>query len=410
MPTASKEKIMTDAYIYDHVRSPRGRGKKEGSLHTISPIDLLTKVLVGVRERNNFDVTAIDDVITGCVTAVGEQGGNIGRFAAIMAGYSDDVPGLHVNRFCASGLVAANYAAARIMAGQSDMMIGCGVESMSRVQMGFDGGAWLFDPQVTNKIGTVLQGISADMIATKYGFSREECDEYSVFSQKRAKAAWDAGHFKKSILPIRDSIGRVMLDHDEHMRPETTTEDLAGLKSSFNDMGELGFDSVILQKYPEIESINHVHHAGNSSGIVDGASALLLGTEEAGKKYGLTPLARIIGFADIGTDPSIMLTGPGKSARKALKRAGLTKEDIDVWEVNEAFASVVLRFCQEMDLGTDQVNVNGGAIAMGHPLGATGNMLLGTALDELERTDKKYALTTLCVAGGMATATIIERV
>lgn len=401
---------MTDAYIYDHVRSPRGRGKKDGSLHSITPIDLLTQILVSLRERNSFDVTAVDDVITGCVTAVGEQGGNIGRFAAIMADYSDDVPGLHVNRFCASGLVAANYAAARIMAGQSDLMIGCGVESMSRVQMGFDGGAWLFDPQVTNKIGSVLQGISADMIATKYGFSREQCDEYAVLSQKRAKKAWDNGYFNNSIIPIKDSIGQVMLDHDEHMRPDTTEDDLAKLKSSFNDMGELGFDSVIMQKYPEIESVNHVHHAGNASGIVDGAAAILLGTKEAGKKYGLKPRARVIGFADVGTDPSIMLTGPGKSAKKALDRAGLKKEDIDVWEVNEAFASVVLRFCQEMEMTTDQVNVNGGAIAMGHPLGATGNMLLGTALDELERTNKKYALTTLCVAGGMATATIIERV
>jgi acetyl-CoA C-acetyltransferase len=401
---------MTDALIYDHVRSPRGRGKPDGSLHTITPINLLSQVLTAVREQNDFNVADIDDVVTGCVTAVGEQGGNIGRFAAIMAGYTDDVPGLHVNRFCASGLVAANYAAARIMAGQADMMIGCGVESMSRVQMGFDGGAWLFDPQVTNKIGTVLQGISADMIATKYGFSREDCDEYSVLSQKRAKAAWDAGYFKGSILPIKDSIGRVMLDHDEHMRPDTTTADLAALKSSFNDMGELGFDSVIMQKYPEIENVNHVHHAGNSSGIVDGASAVLLGTKEAGKKYSLKARARIVSFADIGTDPSIMLTGPGKAAKKALERAGLTKNDIDVWEVNEAFASVVLRFCQEMELGTDQVNVNGGAIAMGHPLGATGNMLLGTALDELERTNKKYALITLCVAGGMATATIIERI
>lgn len=401
---------MTDAYIYDHVRSPRGRGKKDGSLHSITPVNLLTQILVALRERNSFDVKAVDDVITGCVTGVGEQGGNIGRFAAIMADYGDEVPGLHVNRFCASGLVAANYAAARIMAGQSDLMVGCGVESMSRVQMGFDGGAWLFDPQVTNKIGSVLQGISADMIATKYGFTREQCDEYAVLSQKRAKKAWDNGNFGNSIVPITDSIGQVMLDHDEHMRPGTTEDDLAKLKSSFNDMGELGFDSVIMQKYPEIESVNHVHHAGNASGIVDGASAILLGTKEAGEKYNLKPRARIVGFADVGTDPSIMLTGPGKSARKALERAGLKKEDIDVWEVNEAFASVVLRFCQEMEMTTEQVNVNGGAIAMGHPLGATGNMLLGTALDELERTNKKYALTTLCVAGGMATATIIERV
>jgi len=401
---------MTDAYIFDHVRSPRGRGKKDGSLHSVTPINLLTQILVALRTRNDFDVTAVDDVITGCVTAVGEQGGNIGRFAAIMADYSDEVPGLHVNRFCASGLVAANYAAARVMAGQADLMIGGGVESMSRVQMGFDGGAWLIDPQVTNKIGSVLQGISADMIATKYGFSRDDCDQYAVLSQNRAKSAWDNGHFKNSIITIKDSIGQVLLDHDEHMRPGTTTEDLGNLKSSFNDMGELGFDSVIMQRYPEIENVKHVHHAGNASGIVDGAAAMLIGTKETGEKYGLKPRARIIAFADTGTDPSIMLTGPGKSARKALERAGLTKNDIDVWEVNEAFAAVVLRFCQEMDLGTDEVNVNGGAIAMGHPLGATGNMILGTAVDELERTNKRYALATLCVAGGMATATIIERV
>ena len=322
---------MTDAFIFDHVRSPRGRGKKDGSLHSVTPINLLSQALAAIKDRNDFDVAAIDDVITGCVTAVGEQGGDIGRFAAIMAGYSDDVPGVHINRFCASGLVATNYAAASVMAGQADLIIGSGVESMSRVTMGFDGGAWLFDPQVTNKIGTVLQGISADMIATKYGFSREQCDEYAILSQKRTKKAWDDGHFKGAVIPIKDSIGRTLLDHDEHMRPNTTIEDLAGLKASFTDMGELGFDSVIMQKYPEIEGVNHVHHAGNSSGIVDGAAAMLIGSQESGERYGLKPRARIVAYADVGVDPSIMLTGPGKSARKALKRAGLSRDDIDVW-------------------------------------------------------------------------------
>ena len=401
---------MTEAYIYDHVRSPRGRGKKDGSLHEVTPVNLLSQVLAALKERNDFDPALVDDVVAGCVTAVGEQGGNVGRFAAYMADYGDAVPGMHVNRFCASALVAVNYAAARVMAGQADLMVGGGVESMSRVQMGFDGGAWLFDPQVSNKVGFVLQGISADLIATKYGFSREDCDAYAILSQKRAKQAWDKGYFKNSVIPVKDQLGITLLDHDEHMRPEATLEDLAGLKASFVDMGEIGFDSVALQKYPEIECMNHVHHAGNSSGIVDGAAGMLIGTREMGEKLGLKPRAKMIGFADVGIDPTIMLSGPGESARKALARAGMNVSDIDVWEINEAFASVVLRFCQELDLGTEDVNVNGGAIAMGHPLGATGAMILGTALDEMERADKSTALATLCVAGGMATATIIERV
>jgi acetyl-CoA C-acetyltransferase len=401
---------MTDAYIFDHVRSPRGRGKKDGAIHEVTPVNLLSQMLRALTDRNDFDVKSIDDVVAGCVTAVGEQGGNVGRFAAYMADYGDGVPGMHVNRFCASALVAVNYACARVMAGQADMMVGCGVESMSRVTMGFDGGAWLFDPQVSNKVGFVLQGISADLIATKYGFSRNDCDTYAILSQKRSKAAWDAGHFKNSVVDVKDQIGLTLLDHDEHMRPEATVEDLAKLKNAFVDYGEMGFDSVALQKYPEVESMQHVHHAGNSSGIVDGAAAMLIGTKEMGEKYGLKPRAKMVSFADIGIDPTIMLSGPATAAKKALKRAGLSKDDIDVWEVNEAFASVVLRFCQEMDLGTDEVNVNGGAIAMGHPLGATGAIILGTALDELERREKRYALATLCVAGGMATATIIERV
>ncbi|PHZ84356.1 acetyl-CoA C-acetyltransferase [Paremcibacter congregatus] len=401
---------MTDAYIFDHVRSPRGKGKKDGSLHEVTPVKLYAQMLGALKDRNGFDPEIISDVVTGCVTGVGEQGGDIGRFSAIMAGYGNGVPGLHVNRFCASALVAVNYAAARVMAGQADMMIGGGVESMSRVQMGFDGGAWIFDPQVSNEVGFVLQGISADLIATKYGFSREECDAYAILSQKRAKTAWDQGHFAKSVIPVKDKLGLTLLDHDEYMRPDTTLEDLAKLKASFTDMGQLGFDSVALQKYPEIEKMSHVHHAGNSSGIVDGASGMLIGTKEMGEKLGLKPRARMIGFADIGIDPTIMLSGPAQSARTALDRAGMAVSDVDVWEINEAFASVVLRFCQELDLGTEQVNVNGGAIAMGHPLGATGAMILGTALDEMERADKSTGLASLCVAGGMATATIIERV
>lgn len=401
---------MSDAYIFDHVRSPRGRGKKDGSLHEVTPVNLLAQMLAALKVRNDFDPALIDDVIAGCVTAVGEQGGNVGRFAAYMADFGDAVPGMHVNRFCASALVAVNYAAARVMAGQADLMIGGGVESMSRVQMGFDGGAWLFDPKVSNKVGLVLQGISADLMATKFGFSREDCDAYAILSQRRAKAAWDNAHFKNTIVPVKDQLAMTLLDHDEYMRPKTTLEDLGGLKASFTDMGELGFDSVALQKYPELENITHVHHAGNSSGIVDGASAMLIGSKEMGERLGLKPRARMIGFSDIGIDPTIMLSGPGTAAKKALARAGMSADDVDVWEINEAFASVVLRFCQEMDLTPDQVNVNGGAIAFGHPLGATGAMILGTALDEMERTDKSTALATLCVAGGMATATLIERV
>lgn len=401
---------MSDAYIFDHVRSPRGRGKKDGSLHEVTPVNLLAQMLAALKVRNDFDPALIDDVIAGCVTAVGEQGGNVGRFAAYMADYGDAVPGMHVNRFCASALVAVNYAAARVMAGQADLMIGGGVESMSRVQMGFDGGAWLFDPKVSNKVGLVLQGISADLMATKFGFSREDCDAYAILSQRRAKAAWDKAHFKNTIIPVKDQLAMTLLDHDEYMRPKTTLEDLGGLKASFTDMGELGFDSVALQKYPELENITHVHHAGNSSGIVDGASAMLIGSKEMGERLGLKPRARMIGFSDIGIDPTIMLSGPGTAAKKALGRAGMNADDVDVWEINEAFASVVLRFCQEMDLTPDQVNVNGGAIAFGHPLGATGAMILGTALDEMERADKSTALATLCVAGGMATATLIERV
>ncbi|MAU41172.1 MAG: acetyl-CoA acetyltransferase [Kordiimonas sp.] len=401
---------MATAYIYDALRSPRGRGKSDGALHSVTPIDLLTQTFTAVKERNHLLEDCLDDVITGCVTGVGEQGGNMGRFAALKAGLGQSVPGVHINRFCASGLVAVNYAACRIIADMADLIIAAGVESMSRVPMGYDGAAAFSDPAVAGPLGFVPQGISADLIATKYGFTREQCDALAVESQKRAKAAWDAGYFEKSIVPIKDPLNLTLLDHDEHMRPDVTLDSLSALKPSFVEMGALGFDSVALQKYPDLEFINHIHHPGNASGIVDGAAALLIGNRESGDKLGLTPRARITSFADHGSEPTIMLTGPAEAAKKALARANMTKNDIDVWEVNEAFSSVVLRFLQEMDMDASQVNVNGGAIAMGHPLGATGAIILGTALDEMERCGASTALATLCVAGGMATATIIERV
>lgn len=402
---------MTDAYIYDHVRSPRGRGKSDGSLHEITPISLATQVLEAVRDRNELDTSLVDDVIFGCVAPVGEQGSVIPRIAALNADYSEDVAGVQLNRFCASGLVATNFAATKVMSGQADMAIGGGVECMSRVPMGSDGGAWAMDPDVASKTYFAPQGTGADLIATKYGFSRDDVDSFAVESQKRAKAAWDDKRFEKSVLPIKDQLGIVLLDHDEHMRPETTMQSLAGLKPSFAEMGDnFGYNSVALQKYPEIERITHVHHAGNSSGIVDGAAAVLVGNKDVGDAIGIKPRARIVGFADVGSEPTIMLTGPSHAAEKALKRAGMTKDDIDLWELNEAFASVVLRFMQALDIDHKDINVNGGAIAMGHPLGATGAMILGTVLDELERSDKNTALVTLCIGGGMGTATIIERV
>lgn len=402
---------MTDAYIYDHVRSPRGRGKSDGSLHEITPISLATQVLEAVRDRNELDTSLVDDVIFGCVAPVGEQGSVIPRIAALNADYSEDVAGVQLNRFCASGLVATNFAATKVMSGQADMAIGGGIECMSRVPMGSDGGAWAMDPDVASKTYFAPQGTGADLIATKYGFSRDDVDSFAVESQKRAKAAWDDKRFEKSVLPIKDQLGIVLLDHDEHMRPETTMQSLAGLKPSFAEMGDnFGYNSVALQKYPEIERITHVHHAGNSSGIVDGAAAVLVGNKDVGDAIGIKPRARIVGFADVGSEPTIMLTGPSHAAEKALKRAGMTKDDIDLWELNEAFASVVLRFMQALDIDHKDINVNGGAIAMGHPLGATGAMILGTVLDELERSDKNTALVTLCIGGGMGTATIIERV
>lgn len=401
---------MTEAYIYDAVRTPRGRGRKDGSLHEITPMQLATQVLEAVRDRNEIDTENVDDVVLGCVAPVGEQGANIARVAAINAGYAETVAGFQLNRFCASGLEAVNVAAAKVMSGEADMAIGGGVESMSRVPMGSDGGAWPADPAVAFDSYFVPQGISADLIATKYGHSRDDVDAYAVESQKRAKAAWDDKRFAKSIVPVRDVVGMHVLDHDEFMRPETTMQSLGALKPSFVQMGEFGFDNVAIQKYPEIERINHVHHAGNSSGIVDGASAVLVGTKEMGEKFGLKARARIRSMASVGSEPTIMLTGPSFAAEKALKRAGMSKNDIDVWELNEAFASVVLRFMEALDIDHNDINVNGGAIAMGHPLGATGAMILGTVLDELERSGKETALATLCIGAGMGTATIIERV
>ena len=402
---------MTDAFIYDAARTPRGRGKPDGALHEVSTLGLATTALKAIRERNHLDTHLVDDVVMGCVDPVGEAGGDIARMAALTAGYGAPVPGVQINRFCASGLDSVNFAAAQVMSGQHDMTIGGGVESMSRVGIGASGGAWPVDPAIAIPAYFMPQGVSADLIATKYGFSRDDVDAYAVESQKRAGKSWSEGRFAKSIVPVKDVNGLTILAHDEHMRPSTDMQSLAALKPSFTMMAEQGgFGAVALQAHPELESLNHVHHAGNSSGIVDGAAAVLIGNAEAGKKAGLKPRARIRAFANIGSEPAIMLTGPVDVTKKVLKRAGMTIADIDLFEVNEAFASVVLRFMQAFGVGADKLNVNGGAIAMGHPLGATGAMILGTAIDELERTGKATALITLCIGGGMGTATIIERV
>ncbi|MFZ5692537.1 MAG: acetyl-CoA C-acetyltransferase [Pseudomonadota bacterium] len=402
---------MTDAFIYDHLRSPRGRGKADGSLHEVQTVNLAAQVLKGVRERNNLDPELVDDVVMGCVDPIGEAGGDVARISALLAGYGEHVPGIQINRFCASGLDAVNFAAAEVMSGQHDMTIGGGVESMSRVGIGASGGAWFMDPMAAIPTYFMPQGISADLIATKYGFSRDDVDAYAVESQRRAAEAWADGRFKNSILPIKDVNGITLLDRDEHMRPGTTMQSLASLKPSFVEIGQLGgFDAVATQRYPEVEEVNHVHHAGNSSGIVDGAAAVLIGNKEAGAAAGLKPRARIKAFANIGSEPGIMLTGPIPVTQKVLKKAGMSVADIDLWELNEAFASVVLRYMQAFDIPHDKINVNGGAIAMGHPLGATGAMILGTVLDELERRDLSTALVTLCIGAGMGTATIIERV
>ena len=402
---------MTEALIFDHVRTPRGRGKRGGALNEITPIELATQVLAAIRDRNDLDTSRVDDIVMGCVAPLGEQGANIARVGALNADYATDAPGKQVNRFCASGLEAVNAAAAQIMAGQSDLCIGGGVESMSRVPMASDGGAWISDPRVASKTRFVPQGISADLVATLYGISREDVDAYAVESQSRAAKAWDSRYFSGSVVPVTDHLGIEVLGRDEHIRPGTTMNDLAQLRPAFDSMGEsLGFDSIALQQYPEVERIEHVHHAGNSSGIVDGAAAVLIGNETVAGDLGLKPRARIVGFSSIGSEPTIMLTGPGPATRKALARCGMAAKDIDLFELNEAFAAVVLRFMQEIDIPHEQINVNGGAIAMGHPLGATGAMILGTVLDELERRDLNTALITLCVGAGMGTATIVERV
>jgi acetyl-CoA C-acetyltransferase len=402
---------MPDAFIYDHVRTPRGRGKADGSLHEVTALELATQALTALKARSNLDPALIDDVVLGCVDPVGEAGGDIARAAAINAGYGNSVPGVQINRFCASGLDAVNFAAAQVMSGQHDMTVGGGIESMSRVGIGASGGAWPVDPAIALKSYFMPQGISADLIATKYGFSRAQCDEYAVQSQQRAAKAWDEGRFGASVIPVKDVNGLTILARDEHMRPETNMQSLAQLKPAFVQMGELGgFDAVAVQAHPEVEFVEHVHHAGNSSGIVDGAAAVLIGSREAGSAAKLKPRARIKAFANIGSEPALMLTGPVDVTEKVLKRAKMDLKDIDLIEVNEAFAAVVLRYLQAFRLDPGKVNVNGGAIAMGHPLGATGAMILGTVIDELERRDLKTALVTLCIGAGMGTATIIERV
>jgi acetyl-CoA C-acetyltransferase len=402
---------MTDVFIYDHVRTPRGRGKVDGSLHEVTALNLASQTLGAIKSRNNLDTALVDDVVMGVVDPVGEAAADIARTAALVAGYGNEVPGVQINRFCASGLDAVNFAAAQIMSGQQQMAIGGGVESMSRVGIGSAGGAWAIDPSIAIPHYFMPQGISADLIATKYGFSRDDVDAYAVESQKRAAAAWDDGRFDRSVMPVKDANGLTILANDEHMRPGTTMQSLAALQPAFVQMGDLGgFDAVAIQAHPEVEYINHVHHAGNSSGIVDGAGAILLGSKEAGQRANLKPRARVRAFANIGSDPALMLTGPVDVTRKVLKTAGMTLADIDLFEVNEAFASVVLRFMQAFEINSSKVNVNGGAIAMGHPLGATGAMILGTLLDEMARRNVSTGLVTLCIGAGMGTATIIERV
>ena len=401
---------MTEAFVFDAIRTPRGKGKKDGSLHEVKPVDLLAGLLVKLQKRLAFDPAQLDDVVMGVVSPVGEQGSVIAKTAALKAGWDFRVAGMQINRFCASGLEAVNLAAQKVASGWEDMVIAGGVESMSRVPIGSDGGAWAQDPQTNFATGFVPQGIGADLIATLAGWDRDDVDRFALTSQQRAAAAQAAGHFDRSVLSVDDEIGLAVLERDEFIKPRTTLEGLGSLKLAFDALGAMGFDAVALARYPQVERIRHVHTAGNSSGIVDGAAAVLIGSEAKGREMGLTPRGRIVATALSGADPTIMLTGPMPATRKALAKAGLTIDDIDLFEVNEAFAAVPMRFMREMDVPHEKVNVNGGAIAMGHPLGATGAMILGTVLDELERTGKSTALVTLCIGGGMGTATIIERV
>ncbi|MFO0406320.1 MAG: acetyl-CoA C-acetyltransferase [Labrys sp. (in: a-proteobacteria)] len=402
---------MPEAFIYDHVRTPRGRGRPDGALHEVPPVELATQVLQALRARSELDTAAVEDVVLGCVTPIGEQGSAIGRLAALNAGFDESVAGYQLNRFCASGLEAVNGAAAKVMAGQSELVIAGGVESMSRVPMASDGGAWYADPTVAWRAYFVPQGIGADLIATLDGYTRQDLDAYAVESQRRAAEAWAEGRFARSVVPVRDVIGEVLLERDEHPRPGTTLEDLAKLKPAFQQAGEEGgYASVAQLRYPHVEAIRYQHTGGNSSGIVDGAAGVLIGTAAAGRRLGLKPRARIRGYTSVGSEPALLLTGPALASRRLLKRLKMDFADVDLFEVNEAFASVVLRFLRDTGVDPARTNVNGGAIALGHPLGATGAMILGTAVDELERRGLGTALVTLCVGAGMGTATLIERV
>lgn len=402
--------MSTEAFIYDAIRTPRGKGKKDGSLHEVKPVNLLAGVLTELQQRNGFDTAAVDDVVMGVVSPVGDQGAVIAKVAALKAGWDFRASGVQVNRFCASGLEAVNLAAQKVRSGWEDLVVAGGVESMSRVPIGADGGAWAQDPETNSATLFVPQGIGADLIATLEGFSRADVDAFALESQQRAAKARAAGYFTNAIVPVKDALGQTILGEDEFIKPQTTLEGLASLKPAFDQLGAMGFDAVALQRYPQVERIQHMHHAGNSSGIVDGATAVLVGSEAAGKTHGLKPRARIVAAALSGADPTIMLTGPMPATRKALAKAGLTVDQIDLFEVNEAFAAVVMRFMKEMKVPHEKVNVNGGAIAMGHPLGATGAMILGTLVDELHRRKLRYGLATLCVGGGMGIATIVERV